>query len=129
MGVFLVVIYKVRLAFYLKAAISGLHGAAVRSLLDKRNVGNVDPGESYPIDQSISSAAAVEVPENGILKLSQSSNIALDVAPESVAGYSKSGSDLIIQLKTGKAYASPTSMRKASLPASCSWPTRTSWWR
>ncbi|MEF0316365.1 hypothetical protein PX116_33270, partial [Pseudomonas aeruginosa] len=45
---FLVVIYKVRLAFYLKAAISGLHGAAVRSLLDKRNVGNVDPGESYP---------------------------------------------------------------------------------
>ena len=48
MGAFLVVIYKVRLAFYLKAAISGLHGAAVRSLLDKRNVGNVDPGESYP---------------------------------------------------------------------------------
>ncbi|RCI67222.1 Ig-like domain repeat protein, partial [Pseudomonas aeruginosa] len=55
-----------------------------------------------PIDQSISSAAAVEVPENGILKLSQSSNIALDVAPESVAGYSKSGSDLIVQLKTGE---------------------------
>ncbi|HEK3325696.1 TPA: BapA prefix-like domain-containing protein [Pseudomonas aeruginosa] len=54
------------------------------------------------IDQSISSAAAVEVPENGILKLSQSSNIALDVAPESVAGYSKSGSDLIVQLKTGE---------------------------
>lgn len=82
-----------------------------------------------PIDQSISSAAAVEVPENGILKLSQSSNIALDVAPESVAGYSKSGSDLIVQLKTGKASGSPTSMRKASLPANCSWPTRTSWWR
>ncbi|MBG7502710.1 BapA prefix-like domain-containing protein [Pseudomonas aeruginosa] len=55
-----------------------------------------------PIDQSISSAAAVEVPENGILKLSQSSNIVLDVAPESVAGYSKSGSDLIVQLKTGE---------------------------
>ncbi|HCF3286167.1 Ig-like domain-containing protein [Pseudomonas aeruginosa] len=55
-----------------------------------------------PIDQSISSAAVVEVPENGILKLSQSSNIALDVAPESVAGYSKSGSDLIVQLKTGE---------------------------
>ncbi len=55
-----------------------------------------------PIDQSISSAAAVEVPENGILKLSQGSNIALDVAPESVAGYSKSGSDLIVQLKTGE---------------------------
>ncbi|MBZ3758362.1 BapA prefix-like domain-containing protein, partial [Pseudomonas aeruginosa] len=55
-----------------------------------------------PIDQSISSVAAVEVPENGILKLSQSSNIALDVAPESVAGYSKSGSDLIVQLKTGE---------------------------
>ncbi|HGJ5457649.1 TPA: Ig-like domain-containing protein [Pseudomonas aeruginosa] len=55
-----------------------------------------------PIDQSISSAAAVEVSENGILKLSQSSNIALDVAPESVAGYSKSGSDLIVQLKTGE---------------------------
>ncbi|HBP1917107.1 BapA prefix-like domain-containing protein [Pseudomonas aeruginosa] len=55
-----------------------------------------------PIDQSISSAAAVEVPENGILKLSQSSNIALDVAPESVAGYSKGGSDLIVQLKTGE---------------------------
>ncbi|HCF6885428.1 TPA: BapA prefix-like domain-containing protein, partial [Pseudomonas aeruginosa] len=55
-----------------------------------------------PIDQSISSAAAVEVPENGILKLSQSSNVALDVAPESVAGYSKSGSDLIVQLKTGE---------------------------
>ncbi|MBG6355407.1 BapA prefix-like domain-containing protein [Pseudomonas aeruginosa] len=55
-----------------------------------------------PIDQSISSEAAVEVPENGILKLSQSSNIALDVAPESVAGYSKSGSDLIVQLKTGE---------------------------
>ncbi|MGI0747998.1 Ig-like domain-containing protein, partial [Pseudomonas aeruginosa] len=55
-----------------------------------------------PIDQSISSAAAVEVPENGILKLSQSSNIALDVAPESVAGYSKSGSGLIVQLKTGE---------------------------
>ncbi|WP_269974085.1 Ig-like domain-containing protein [Pseudomonas aeruginosa] len=54
------------------------------------------------MDQSISSAAAVEVPENGILKLSQSSNIALDVAPESVAGYSKSGSDLIVQLKTGE---------------------------
>ncbi|HEJ1870094.1 TPA: BapA prefix-like domain-containing protein [Pseudomonas aeruginosa] len=50
----------------------------------------------------MSSAAAVEVPENGILKLSQSSNIALDVAPESVAGYSKSGSDLIVQLKTGE---------------------------
>ena len=78
-----------------------------------------------PIDQSISSAAAVEVPENGILKLSQSSNIALDVAPESVAGYSKSGSDLIVQLKTGESVR----MRKASLPASCSWPTRTSWWR
>ncbi|WP_430294684.1 Ig-like domain-containing protein, partial [Pseudomonas aeruginosa] len=30
------------------------------------------------------------------------SNIALDVAPESVAGYSKSGSDLIVQLKTGE---------------------------
>ncbi|HBO3044732.1 TPA: BapA prefix-like domain-containing protein, partial [Pseudomonas aeruginosa] len=55
-----------------------------------------------PIDQSISSAAAVEVPENGILKLSQSSNVALDIAPESVAGYSKSGSDLIVQLKTGE---------------------------
>ncbi|HGM8562926.1 TPA: Ig-like domain-containing protein, partial [Pseudomonas aeruginosa] len=55
-----------------------------------------------PIDKSISSAAAVEVPENGMLKLSQSSNIALDVAPESVAGYSKSGSDLIVQLKTGE---------------------------
>ncbi|MBG7381841.1 BapA prefix-like domain-containing protein [Pseudomonas aeruginosa] len=55
-----------------------------------------------PIDQSISSAAAVEVPENGILKLSQSSNVALDVAPESVAGYSKSRSDLIVQLKTGE---------------------------
>ncbi|MBG4726079.1 BapA prefix-like domain-containing protein [Pseudomonas aeruginosa] len=55
-----------------------------------------------PIDQSISSAAAVEVPENGILKLSQSSNVALDVAPEAVAGYSKSGSDLIVQLKTGE---------------------------
>ncbi|HCK7249526.1 TPA: BapA prefix-like domain-containing protein [Pseudomonas aeruginosa] len=37
-----------------------------------------------------------------MLKLSQSSNIALDVAPESVAGYSKSGSDLIVQLKTGE---------------------------
>ncbi|WP_073650227.1 Ig-like domain-containing protein [Pseudomonas aeruginosa] len=55
-----------------------------------------------PIDKSISSAAAVEVPENGMLKLSQSSNVALDVAPESVAGYSKSGSDLIVQLKTGE---------------------------
>ncbi len=55
-----------------------------------------------PIDQSISSAAAVEVPENGILKLSQSSNVALDIAPESVAGYLKSGSDLIVQLKTGE---------------------------
>ncbi|HCF4747617.1 TPA: BapA prefix-like domain-containing protein [Pseudomonas aeruginosa] len=37
-----------------------------------------------------------------MLKLSQSSNVALDVAPESVAGYSKSGSDLIVQLKTGE---------------------------
>ncbi|WP_457929413.1 Ig-like domain-containing protein [Pseudomonas aeruginosa] len=55
-----------------------------------------------PIDQSISSAAAVEVPENGILALSQSSNVALDVTPEAVAGYSKSGSDLIVQLKTGE---------------------------
>ncbi|HHQ2526046.1 TPA: Ig-like domain-containing protein [Pseudomonas aeruginosa] len=55
-----------------------------------------------PIDQSISSAAAVEVPENGILALSQSSNVALDVPPEAVAGYSKSGSDLIVQLKTGE---------------------------
>ncbi|MBY1011744.1 BapA prefix-like domain-containing protein [Pseudomonas aeruginosa] len=55
-----------------------------------------------PIDQSISSAAAVEVPENGILALSQSSNVALDITPEAVAGYSKSGSDLIVQLKTGE---------------------------
>ncbi|MBH9400168.1 BapA prefix-like domain-containing protein, partial [Pseudomonas aeruginosa] len=54
------------------------------------------------IDQSISSAAAVEIPENGIIHLSQSSNVALDVAPDAVAGYSKSGSDLIVQLKTGE---------------------------
>ncbi|WP_296234811.1 Ig-like domain-containing protein, partial [Pseudomonas sp. UBA4617] len=55
-----------------------------------------------PLAQSVSSAAPISIPSNGILTLSQSSNVALDLAPESVAGYSKSGTDLIVQLKSGE---------------------------
>ncbi|MGY4527266.1 Ig-like domain-containing protein [Pseudomonas sp. TE21394] len=55
-----------------------------------------------PLAQSVSSAAPISIPSNGILTLSQSSNVALELAPESVAGYSKSGTDLIVQLKSGE---------------------------
>ncbi|MGN8252389.1 Ig-like domain-containing protein, partial [Pseudomonas sp. SMV7] len=55
-----------------------------------------------PLAQSVSSAAPISIPSNGILTLSQSSNVVLDLAPESVEGYSKSGADLIVQLKSGE---------------------------
>ncbi|WP_085598804.1 Ig-like domain-containing protein [Pseudomonas sp. B10(2017)] len=55
-----------------------------------------------PLTQSVTSAAPIAIPDNGILTLTQSSNIVLDIAPESVAGYTKSGADLIVQLKSGE---------------------------
>ncbi len=55
-----------------------------------------------PLSQSVTSAAPIAIPDNGILTLTQSSNIVLDIAPESVAGYTKSGADLIVQLKSGE---------------------------
>ncbi|WP_133972695.1 Ig-like domain-containing protein, partial [Pseudomonas sp. JV551A1] len=55
-----------------------------------------------PLAQSVTSAAPIAIPDNGILTLTQSSNIVLDIAPESVTGYQKSGADLIVQLKSGE---------------------------
>ena len=55
-----------------------------------------------PLAQSVSSAAPIAIPNNGILTLTQSSNVVLDIAPESVTGYTKSGPDLIVQLKSGE---------------------------
>ncbi|MCM8911831.1 Ig-like domain-containing protein, partial [Pseudomonas inefficax] len=55
-----------------------------------------------PLAQSVTSAAPIAIPDNGILTLTQSSNIVLDIAPESVTGYEKSGADLIVQLKSGE---------------------------
>ncbi|WP_140399086.1 Ig-like domain-containing protein, partial [Pseudomonas sp. SID14000] len=55
-----------------------------------------------PLAQSVTSAAPIAIPSNGILTLTQSSNVVLDVAPESVMGYAKSGADLIVQLKSGE---------------------------
>ncbi|MFK0342292.1 Ig-like domain-containing protein [Pseudomonas asiatica] len=55
-----------------------------------------------PLAQSVTSAAPIAVPDNGILTLTQSSNIVLDIAPESVTSYTKSGADLIVQLKSGE---------------------------
>uniref|UniRef100_UPI003BA2F8DE Ig-like domain-containing protein n=1 Tax=Pseudomonas asiatica TaxID=2219225 RepID=UPI003BA2F8DE len=55
-----------------------------------------------PLAQSVTSAAPIAIPDNGILTLTQSSNIVLDIAPEGVSGYTKSGADLIVQLKTGE---------------------------
>ncbi len=55
-----------------------------------------------PLAQSVTSAAPIAIPNNGILTLTQSSNIVLDIAPEGVSGYTKSGADLIVQLKSGE---------------------------
>ncbi|WP_286919450.1 Ig-like domain-containing protein [Pseudomonas sp. UBA6753] len=55
-----------------------------------------------PLVQSVTSAAPIAIPDNGILTLTQSSNIVLDIAPESVTSYTKSGADLIVQLKSGE---------------------------
>ncbi|WPX88394.1 Ig-like domain-containing protein [Pseudomonas asiatica] len=55
-----------------------------------------------PLAQSVTSAAPIAIPDNGILTLTQSSNIVLAIAPEGVSGYTKSGADLIVQLKTGE---------------------------
>ena len=55
-----------------------------------------------PLAQSVTSAAPIAIPNNGILTLTQSSNIVLDIAPEGVSGYTKSGVDLIVQLKSGE---------------------------
>ncbi|MFI7839816.1 Ig-like domain-containing protein, partial [Pseudomonas asiatica] len=55
-----------------------------------------------PLAQSVTSAAPIAIPNNGILTLTQSSNVVLDIAPESVTGYTKSGTDLIVQLKSGE---------------------------
>ncbi|WP_238066258.1 Ig-like domain-containing protein [Pseudomonas shirazica] len=55
-----------------------------------------------PLAQSVNSAAPIAIPDNGILTLTQSSNIVLDIAPESVTSYTKSGADLIVQLKSGE---------------------------
>ncbi|WP_085704823.1 Ig-like domain-containing protein [Pseudomonas sp. B8(2017)] len=55
-----------------------------------------------PLAQSVTSAAPIAIPDNGILTLTQSSNIVLDIAPESVTSYTKSGADLIVQLKSGE---------------------------
>ncbi|WP_038995275.1 BapA prefix-like domain-containing protein, partial [Pseudomonas putida] len=55
-----------------------------------------------PLNQNVSSAAVTEIPTNGILKLSESSEVALNLDPEAVASYSKSDADLVIQLKNGE---------------------------
>ncbi|UVL59115.1 BapA prefix-like domain-containing protein [Pseudomonas sp. B21-032] len=55
-----------------------------------------------PLNQNVSSAAVTEIPTNGILKLTESSEIALDIDPEAVASYSKSDADLVVQLKNGE---------------------------
>src|SRR5690606_12937148 len=55
-----------------------------------------------PLTHSVTSAAPVDVPANGILTFSKSSNVVLNIAPESVTGFSKSGSDLIVQMKSGE---------------------------
>ncbi|MDD1012712.1 Ig-like domain-containing protein [Pseudomonas rubra] len=55
-----------------------------------------------PLNQNVSSAAVLEVPDKGILTLSESSEVALDINPEAVASYSKSDADLVVQLKNGE---------------------------
>ncbi|QXH45087.1 hypothetical protein KSS93_19680 [Pseudomonas xanthosomatis] len=49
-----------------------------------------------PIAEGVTSVAPISIPENGILTLSQGSHVVLDISPENVTGYSKSGADLRI---------------------------------
>ncbi|KRW62444.1 Ig-like domain-containing protein [Pseudomonas sp. TTU2014-080ASC] len=52
--------------------------------------------------QNVASSSAIEVSADGLISLTESSKVALNVAPADVVGYSKSGSDLIVQLKSGE---------------------------
>ncbi|WXL27138.1 Ig-like domain-containing protein [Ectopseudomonas mendocina] len=52
--------------------------------------------------QNVASSQVVELPPEGLITLTESSNVALNVPPADVVGYSKNGSDLIIQLKSGE---------------------------
>ncbi|MCW2295250.1 hypothetical protein M2262_005300 [Pseudomonas sp. BIGb0408] len=53
-----------------------------------------------PIDQQV--AQATERTVSNTLPLSQSSNVALNIAPESVASYSREGMDLVVQMQDGE---------------------------
>lgn len=53
-----------------------------------------------PIDQQV--AQATERTVSHTLPLSESSNVALNIPPESVAGYSREGMDLVVQMQNGE---------------------------
>ena len=55
-----------------------------------------------PASESISSDTAATTVRNDVVTLQQSSNVALDIDPDQVAGYVKDGQDLVVQLKTGE---------------------------
>ena len=55
-----------------------------------------------PASESISSDTAATTVLNDVVTLQQSSNVALDIDPDQVAGYVKDGQDLVVQLKTGE---------------------------
>jgi hypothetical protein len=54
------------------------------------------------IAQEVSSAPVTQLATDNVLTLSQSSNVALNLSPDAVQGYSKSGADLLIQLQSGE---------------------------
>ena len=55
-----------------------------------------------PLGENVAAASEAEVATNGVIQLTRSSDVALDIAPEEVAGYVKDGADLLVQLKDGE---------------------------
>uniref|UniRef100_UPI0025DCE6A4 Ig-like domain-containing protein n=1 Tax=uncultured Xanthomonas sp. TaxID=152831 RepID=UPI0025DCE6A4 len=55
-----------------------------------------------PHDADPARAQAVPLPADGVVNLSRASQVVLDVAPDSVAAYTREGGDLVVRLKNGE---------------------------
>ncbi|MCU1719676.1 Ig-like domain-containing protein, partial [Pseudomonas sp. 5P_3.1_Bac2] len=55
-----------------------------------------------PLAQEVSSAPITQLANDNVLTLTQSSNVAINIDPDAVQGYSKSGADLLIKLDSGE---------------------------
>ncbi|WP_295938447.1 Ig-like domain-containing protein, partial [uncultured Xanthomonas sp.] len=55
-----------------------------------------------PHDADPARAQAVPLPADGVVNLTRASQVVLDVAPDSVAAYTREGGDLVVRLKNGE---------------------------